>query len=162
MEEIIRSWILGLGGAAALGAIAVAVTPAGPVRSVTRMLCGVILALALVSPVLDLNMDAYSLGLAAYREQAGELTGAWAETEDRLNRTIIEEECAAYIWDKAQELGVQAGRVRITAKWGDGCWVPWEAQMEFSGTDDQKIALSAVLEAELGIPAKRQYWNEND
>jgi len=160
MTETIRNWILSLGGAAVLGALALAITPEGPVRSVVRMLCGVVMALALISPLLRMDMDTYSLSLAEYREKVAGLTGSLEDTRDRLRRTIIEEECAAYIWDKAQELGIQAGQAEVAVKWGDDCWVPWEAHMRFAVSGSQRSALSYILEAELGIPAERQYWNE--
>ena len=162
MAEVLHSWIMGLFGAALLGALAMAITPEGPVRTVLRTLCGIVLALALVSPLLKLDMENYSLNMARYREESARLTEALAETENRLSRAIIQEECAAYIWDKAQNLGLSPDVVEVVAKWGGDCWIPDEAYVEASGTQEQRRALAGVLEAELGITAERQHWNEDD
>ena len=161
MTELMRSWILDLCGAAVLSALALALTPEGPVRTVLRTLCGVVLAMVLVSPALKLDMEGYALNMARHREEAVRLTDALGETGHRLGRAIIQEECAAYIWDKAESLGLDTARVEVVAKWGGDCWIPDEAYGELSGAQERMRALTDAVEAELGIPAERQHWNES-
>jgi stage III sporulation protein AF len=152
---------MGLAGAAVLCGIATTLTPPGPVRRVTRMICGAAMALALISPVAKLDMDVYARSMTDYRTELEEITGAVEESSDRLSRAIIQEELAAYILDKARVLGFDAGQVEITVKWGGDCLVSDEAYLKIPGTGSQRNALSAVLEAELGITAERQHWNED-
>jgi len=160
MTEILHDWILGLSAAAVVAAVAVLLTPKGPVERVTRLVCGIMLAAVLVSPIAELDPDILALSLAEYREAAADMTDSLEDTTERLNRKYIEEECAAYILDEARALGMEDGQVEVSAKWGDGCWVPWEADLSLSGTNIQKNELRGIIEAELGIPAERQNWND--
>ena len=77
-----------------------------------------------------------------------------------INQTIIERECAAYILDKADALGLAVSSAAVTARWSEeGFWYPWESRAACSESDRE--TLSAVIEAELGIPAERQSWEES-
>lgn len=164
MIDMIRGWLLGIVGAAILSAIAMSLTPKGRVRDVTRLVCGIVMALSLIQPVLKLDFDAYSLNLSEYRGAADSITDSIQENNDRLSRLIIEEECAAYILDKAQVLGLTAVTASVTAKWGDeGCWYPYEAMLDIQGAQSDKDRLAAIIESELGIPRERQSWStENE
>ena len=161
MTEFFRSWILGLTGAAAFCALCSAVTPDGSVKKVQKLLCGVVMTLALVSPLMGMDMSAYSLNLARCRQQAEEISASAQEISDSLSRTFIEERCAAYILDKARLLGLEPAGVKVTVQWsGEGVWYPVEAEIEVEY--DRK--LSEKIEEELGISAQNQHWriNEND
>ncbi|MDO4750219.1 MAG: hypothetical protein Q4A39_05185 [Eubacteriales bacterium] len=161
MENLWRAWISGLSGAAVLGAVCVLLTSTGPVRSVTKMMSGTVLALAFLSPLVKLDMETFSLSTAQYREEAAVLTEEARELQERLSRIIIQEEYAAYIWDKAQSLGLTSGQAEVMVRWGGDCWVPDEVMLTFSGSEDKRNALANLVEAELGIPKERQYWNES-
>lgn len=161
MTQVLRDWILGLAGAAVFCALCSAVTPEGGVRRVQKLLCGVVMALALISPLEELDMGGYSLELARCRQQAEEIAASAQEISDSLSRTFIEQRCAAYILDKARLSGFEPGEVRVRAQWSsEGVWYPVEAQIE--AEYDQR--LSEKIEEELGIPAHSQHWgiNEND
>ena len=161
MTEILRNWILGLAGAAVFCVLCSAVTPDGSVKRVQKMLCGVVMTLALLSPIKGLDMSGYSLNLARCRQQAEEIGATAQEISDSLSRTFIEERCAAYILDKARLLGSEPGAVRVTARWSsEGVWYPAEAEIE--AQYDRR--LSDKIEEELGITAQNQHWsiNEND
>lgn len=157
MTEWLRQWIIGLCAASVITACAQSITPGGAVKKVLRLICGLVLTLVLVAPLGELDMDSYALSLASYRSRVAALTEELDETEKRLDRLYIEEGCAAYILDEAHALGLE-GRVEVSAKWRDDCWVPWEASLHMSGTEEQHRRLAARLTAELGIVEERQYW----
>ena len=75
-----------------------------------------------------------------------------------LERTYIEEQCAAYILAKAGQVGAEVESVSVRAQWDDGAlvWYPREAVM----TGRYSEALARAVEAELGIPPERQSWRE--
>ena len=99
-------------------------------------------------------------GVQANPEAARAVAEGAGEEADRLNRTIIERECAAYILDKADALGLAVSSAAVTARWSEeGFWYPWESRAACSESDRE--TLSAVIEAELGIPAERQSWEES-
>ena len=118
------------------------------------------MAAALLSPALGLDMQALPEAVARYGEAARSVAGEAGQEADRLNRTIIERECAAYILDKADALGLAVSSAAVTARWSEeGFWYPWESRAACSESDRE--TLSAVIEAELGIPAERQSWEES-
>ena len=61
---LLRQWVLGVAGAAVFCAIAQELTPKGRMKSVQRILCGIVMALALVRPLLGLDLERYSISLA--------------------------------------------------------------------------------------------------
>ncbi len=160
MMDAVRQWVLGLCGAAALCALALTLCPEGRVRKVLRCVCGAVMALQLLYPITGFDMDFYSSSAALYRQRAAEAAGSATAEADRLSRTIIEDECAAYILDKADELSCPLTGAEVSAVWStDGYWYPWEATLR-GGQGEGKAALARLIEAELGVPAERQHWEE--
>ena len=104
MIELIRNWVLALTGAAAFCAVATELTPKGPVKSVVRTVCEVVMAAALLSPLMEFDFPAYALNLARYRDGAAALTASGRETGAELNRRVIEQRLSAYILDKARRI----------------------------------------------------------
>ena len=161
MRELLREWVLSAAGAALLSALALTLTPEGRVRRVVRLLSGVVLALALVRPLAEFDFESYAASLAVGRAAAETAAGGWEETGRQLERSLIEAECAAYISDRAAELGLRPGAVSVTAKWGDAlCWYPYEATLQAAADGPARLALAQRIEAELGIPAGRLHWED--
>jgi len=156
-----RSWILGLTAASLLTAAVKVLTPEGGVKRVTEFVCGVMLCAVLLSPLGEADRDVFSAALAEYRRTAAELTEDVEGQEKELMRTFIQDRSAAYIVDEARRLGLPEIRASVRVKWGDECWVPWEAAIRGTLTAGERQKLSAVLEAELGIPGERQEWDED-
>ncbi len=153
-----RQWIEAVTAASALAAIAMALTPRGRVRQVTRLACGVICALAVLSPVAKLDVDGLAEGMAAYRRQADEIVTQAEEEAKYMDRTYIQERCEAYISGKAAWAG-DPPQVQVTAQWDEEelIWVPWSVTVDAAYDG----ALSAAIEGELGIPASRQQWRSD-
>ena len=159
MNELLRTWVLSLTGAALLCAFALALTPTGKVQRVVRLLCGVVMAIAMISPLRDFDFETYSMSLSSYRAAATAASAGLQETNDRLSRTIIEQECAAYIWDKAQSLGITPEEVTVTAKWGEAqCWYPHEATIRARASEGLRARLAETVQTDLGIPLQRLSW----
>lgn len=156
MIEFIRNWILGLTGAATVCAVATLLTPRGPVKGVTRTVCGIVMAAALLSPLIGFDFPAYSLNLSEYRARGDALIGQAEEISGTLSRRSIEAELEAYILDKAQTLGAAVAAAKVTVEWStEGYWYPVAAELE--GSYD--AALSALIEGELGVAREAQTWN---
>lgn len=160
MIAILKEWTMSLIGASIIAAIALTLTPRGRVYGIVRMLCGVVMVIALISPLIDFNLEAYGAGLSQYKEHMYLLENNMDETSERLNRTIIEEECAAYILDKAQVMDLTV-TVTVTAKWGDeGYFIPHEVYI-ISDTPENSRLLS-VIEADLGVPRVNIHWSTSE
>lgn len=161
MKAAVSEWIRTVAGTSLLCCCAMYLCPKGRVRDALRVVCGVVLALALISPVEEFDFRSYSESLAVYRAQAEDINAMADEAYSSLTRSVIEQEYAAYISDKAAEQGLALSSVTVGVEWGgDGVWYPLEAYI--SGTEQAKAALMPVIERELGIPEERQYWNNDE
>lgn len=159
MAEALHTWIVSIISCAVFCAVIIAVTPKGRVFNALKLLCGLVMIFAIISPLANLDFSEYSKSLKKYSDRADELTASANEYEDKLNRTFIEESCAAYILDKAENYGAHPDSVAVSADWSmDGYWYPVSADINCSCTDEQRSRLSASIEAELGIAKERQTW----
>lgn len=164
MTEAIRDWILQLTGTALLSAVALAVTPQGKVRRVVTIVCGFAVLAALLRLGGGFDYTAFSQSLARQRSQVEAYTENFAEENKKLTRQLIEEECAAYILDKGDSLGIAGLEVRVWAVWSEeGYWYPSQAALSAPQVEEtQKKDLSAYIESELGIPAAMQEWSTDN
>ena len=82
---------------------------------------------------------------------------------DSMSRTVIEQECEAYIMDKAEAMGITVDTVKVRAFWNsEGVWVPESAEIRSACTERERKRLSDVIFADLGIPAEKQEWSGNE
>lgn len=156
-----RQWIASIAAASLLASVAMALTPKGRVRQVTKLTCGLMCALAVAGPLVQLDFQSLAASIAAYEKRAEEITSQGTEEGKMLERTYIEERCAAYILGKATEADkVAADGVTVTARWDedDLVWYPWEVTVNAPYSS----RLSAAIEGELGIPGERQSWRGDD
>lgn len=160
MMGLVRQWLLGVTCTAMVLALAQALAPEGSVKKVCRLAGGLALLLAAVSPLLSLEDGAVSRILEDYRAAVGQCEDGLAEQTDLFYRSIIEEETAAYIVDKAEEMGIICQAEVTFAYDEDGTPYPWEIAAWGTWTQEGRDRLSAVLEQELGVPASRQYYRE--
>ena len=159
MLELLRSWILGLAGAAVFCAIVTELCPKGAVKSVVKSLCGMVMALALLSPLGKLDAGDYSLNMAAYRLKGQEIVEGGKDLADSYSRTIIEDECRAYILDKAAALGLSVADASVGLKWSsEGLWYPVECEVKHGYNE----ALASAIASELGIPREKQKWSGDE
>ena len=102
----VRSWLLAVIAVSLMCAAAEALMPPGPGRRVGRLVCGLALLSAVLSPLAGLDLDGGQQWLEDYLSS---LDGRTAELEETVNsqmKGIIEGEYAAYIVDKAARLGL--------------------------------------------------------
>ncbi|MGI6013391.1 MAG: hypothetical protein ACOX7K_03790 [Oscillospiraceae bacterium] len=160
MTEVFRNWILSLTATALFCSIALAMAPKGRAGGVLRLVCGIALSLALIAPLIQLDLSAYTDSVTSFSQTYRDVTTRAEEQAESLYRGIIEEECAAYIWDKAERCGMVVTAVSVTAQWDDVTenWLPHTISIDVP-SDTDTAALSAAIETELGIPAERQEWN---
>jgi len=159
ITELLRKWILSLTGTALICAAALRLTPEGRVKRVVRLLCGVSMAAALLSPLMGTALETYPLELARYRAQAAAAAEEGTAIRAGLDRDIIEREMEAYILDKARSLGLELRGVHVALRWStEGVWLPESAEL----TGPYSARLAQLMEAELGIPRSAQNWSEHE
>lgn len=159
MLEMIRSWIMGIAGAALICAIASEITPSGSVKNVQKIICGIVMAIALIFPLMRFDFSAYSINVAKYRDKSSEITEQGKEISNRYQRSIIEESSAAYILDKAESLSLDITGATVSAAWStDGFWYLESATVYGA----YSASLSSYIESELGIEGGKQYWRNDE
>lgn len=157
MSEALSSWLRTLVGSAMFCAVALVICPKGRAKRVLNMVCGCVMAIALLSPVVQLDTAAVSRAVGRYRAAAEQVTADAEEAAGLYERRVIEGECETYISDRAASLGVELQEVRVNARWSkEGYWYPWECSIVSPAA--RSGALSDAIEAELGISPERQNW----
>lgn len=147
--EWLRSWLLSITCAAMIAAIADALCPQGFPRTLTRMAGGLLLLLAALSPIRSLDGDALAQSVARL--------GTWnaqAETgeQEELIKSIIAQETAAYISDKAAALGIQEAHVEVRCRLTeDGFPAPESVEVRGRGSQEAWSKLEAALEADFAL-----------
>ena len=143
--------------------IALGLMPEGGVKKAASIACTVVLVMTALLPLGTLDVSQYSLELAKYRGMGEQLEERGDAVRDSMSRTVIEQECEAYIMDKAEAMGITVDTVKVRAFWNsEGVWVPESAEIRSACTERERKRLSDVIFADLGIPAEKQEWSGNE
>lgn len=143
--------------------LALSLTPEGSVKRMTGLCCMLLLLISVLTAFRSFDYSSYSLELARYRELGHELAGGAEESSSRLERRLIEQECAAYILRQADSLGIKELSAAVKLRWdSSGVWVPESARMIGSCSADQRTRLQALIAADLGIDDLHQEWIVNE
>lgn len=152
-----KGYLFSLTAAALLSALVLALVPEGSVRRTVQLGCGLLLALTALSPLLKLDYDAIAKQIAEIRLDT-ETVRTGVEVQNReLQARIISEQAAAYIWDKADEMGVALEVEVETQDRGSGPY-PWRATLTGACGGEKRTALTQYIEENLAIPEARQVW----
>jgi stage III sporulation protein AF len=163
MSEVLRSWVIGIAGAAMVTAAAMTVTPEGRVKKVVSLICGLVTIIALLRPIGGLDSRNLLKSIEAYKQEATAFSAEIQSADENLTRRIIAEKSAAYILDKGESLGIGDLDVSVTTAWSeDGYWYPDGAVLKTSADNAARDQLSRSIETELGIPPEELIWSMND
>ena len=138
MMDAAREWLLGVTAAAILAALAEGLMQEGGPKRVGRLVCGLVLLAAVFRPAAELTLPAEG-GLSGYSAQ-------------------IEEQGAAYVMDKAAELGITC-QVRVTCTQEEaGVFLPWRCSVTGDLAQEEQEQLVREIQSDLDIPAQRQEY----
>ena len=155
MMDAIRSWLLSVTCAALLLALAGALMPKGLAQKVGKLTGGLVLFLAVVSPVAQVSDLDLAGWIGTCRAEAAMAAGQLEETDQELLESIIAEETAAYIERKASELGADCQALVVCQRSESGLPVPSGVTVLGELTEEQRAQLSRLIAADLAIPAER-------
>ena len=162
MMGAVRGWLLSVISGSLLCAVADALMPPGAVRRVGRLVCGLVLLGAILSPLASLDLEESQRWLEDYRSSIQIREAELGETVNSQIKVIIEQECAAYIVDKAAQLGLTC-RAKVECRQSeDGLYLPVRTEVDGSMTADVQSRLIRVIEEDLGVPAEAQIYVEED
>ena len=160
MTELVRQWLLGVACTALILAVADSLAPDGSVKKICRLAGGLALMLAAVSPLLRLEVGALGDMLEKYQAEVRGYEETLEAQNNLFYQTVIEESAAAYIVDKAEEMGISC-QAEVTFSYDEnGVPCPWEVTARGDWTDETREALERLLEDDLGVPTQRQHYEE--
>ena len=155
MTEALSRWILGVAAVSLLLSAAETLVVQEGQRRVLRLAGGLVLLAALLGPVSGLLAWAPELP-AGYGGELAALREEYAARQEAELSAVIAEETAAYISDKARELGLSC-EAEVELRTGeDGVALPWSVRLNVPYHEE----LSGWLSDRLEIPAQRQQWQE--
>lgn len=158
MMDWMRQWILGVTCAAVLCALLQAFLPKGGLEKAGRLVGALVLLIATVQPLAGLDYASLAETLAQYRLAQSDAAAEAAEMSGEVLKTIIEQQAAAYILDKAEELGFQCEADVVCADGESGVPYPASVRIVSSADEEQQRRLAQIIEADLGIPADSQSY----
>ncbi len=159
----VRSWLLAVIAVSLMCAAAEALMPPGLGRRVGKLVCGLALLSAVLSPLASLDLDSGRQWLEDY---LASLDGRTAELEETVNsqmKGIIEGEYAAYIVDKAAQLGLTCS-VRVECvRSEEGLYLPVRTEVSGALGEGERARLVQIIGEDLGVPEPEQrYIGEED
>ena len=153
----LREWLTSVVVVSVLLAVVQTLIPEGTIRKIGTFTGGLILLVTLLQPLLGVEFEDLELRLEQSRETVEQRQQELEQAGEREVAELIERQTAAYIWDKADALGLDLSAEVRVERGPDGIPLPVSATL--TGTYSE--ALSAYLERELGIPRERQVWHED-
>lgn len=160
MIELVRQWLLGVTCTALVLAAVNGLAPEGSAKKVCRLAGGLALLVAAVGPVLQMKGGNLSKMVLEYQVTVQDYENELEEKNVLLYQSIIEEAAAAYIVDKAEEVGILC-QAEVTFSCGeDGIPYPWEVTAWGVWTEEHRGWLSRLVEDDLGVPEQRQHYEE--
>ena len=123
-----------------------------------RLVGGLLMALAILRPLAGGAWEGLELETEGIKLRGEELAGTYRKNQQETLSAIIAEKTEAYIWDKANQLGLDCTVSVSTAPGESGVPLPESAVIH--GTYSGELA--RCMEEEVGIPAEIQIWLEEE
>lgn len=157
MMELLRQWLMGITCAALVVTLAEHMTPRGSMKKIVGLVGGLVLLVAVLSPIMGLDYQRLSGELAGYRMEAAGYAEAMKSVNSDLTKSIIAQQSGAYIVDKATALGIKQCTALVICAVGAG-EIPVPVSVKITGefTAEQGAQLRRMIEADFAIPAAEQ------
>ena len=151
-----RTWLFGIVAASMALSILYALLPKGAILTAAKCAGSLILILVMLRPLVTLRLEDLAVSYDVWEERTAEQTEQL--TQDNLSsmEALIEEECSAYISEKAAQLGLTV-KAEVLCEVRDGVPFPAEVTLDIPYNE----MLSESIAADLDIPYEKQYWQEN-
>ena len=155
--SVFRTWLFGIVAAAMVLSILYALLPKGALLTVARCTGGLIMLLVVIRPLLALDLTGVHTDYEAWQRTIQQQTDDYADANRQEMAAIIQQETAAYISEKAAELGLTCSP-EVTCQLQDGVPFPVEVTMDIP----KNAALSRIIAEDLAIGTDCQHWRETE
>ena len=157
MTAGIRGYLLAVAAAGILVSLAAALLPKGAMHRTGQFVGSLVLVLAVLSPVAQLDLPDMAKAISRARMEAREAVTGVETGNQEILIAFIKEDCETYIWDKAVQMRLDV-EVEVTVE--DGVTYPYPTGVSITGSvpPAQQAVLSKWIEENLGIPEAQQEW----
>ena len=155
MSQAIGKYLLSVAASAMLLSLSQAMVPKGAVRRIAGFVGGLLVILAVLSPIVSIDPDELSQYISAFSIDTE--TGAIIDDREILSG-IIKDRCESYILDKAKELGAT---LEVSVDLCEDAHYPYPVSVVLTGqvTPEQKMRLTEEISLDMGISPQQQEWN---
>lgn len=133
-----------------------ALIPKGAILTAAKCAGSLILILVMLRPLVTLRLEDLAVSYDVWEERTTEQTKQLAQDNLREMEALIEEECSAYISEKAVQLGLTV-KAEVLCEVRDG--VPFPAEVTLDTPYNEM--LSDTIAADLDIPYDKQHWQKS-
>lgn len=155
--EWMKGWLFSVVCAAMVAAVADALSPKGLPKRLARYTGGLLVLLAVLGPVKQLDSNAIGDAMANWKGRYGEDAEVFAQQNTEAAKAIIEAQTAAYISDKAAGLGITQCRVEVRCRMTEeGFPAPETVRVEGCGDETAWQSLSRAITADFAIEREAQ------
>lgn len=155
--SVFRTWLFGIVAAAMALSILYALIPKGALLTIAKCTGGLVMLLVVLRPLLTLDMDSLRWQYEAWESAIQQQTEAYADANRQEMASIIQQETAAYISEKAAALGLTC-HPEVVCQERDGVPFPVEVTLDIP----RSPALAEVIGTDLGIGENCQHWQETE
>lgn len=155
--SIFRTWLFGIMAASMALSILYALVPKGALLTIAKCTGGLVLLLVLLRPLLTLAPGELHLQYEEWEQTIQQQTETYTAANQQEMETLIQEETAAYISEKAAQLGLTC-HPEVICQIRDGVPFPVEVTLDIP----KNTALSQVIKSDLGIDEAYQRWQETE
>lgn len=155
--DSIRAYILRIVAAALLCGICQSFSDGkSATGAIVRIVTGLLLAITVLSPAVDLRIDDYTGYLSGLQADADAMVSDGEQIGQRERSHIITQQCEAYILDKADSLDLTI-QVQVQLAEDDSLR-PDSVTLQGAASPYVKSVLGAYITESLGIPEDKQTW----
>lgn len=145
-------YLISIASVALLSVLAGSLIKSGALRSVVTFVCGLLVLLVVISPLMSIDPAALSVGLEQIMSMDETKETAFRDRFSAQVKRTTEE----YIATRGRELGCDL-RGEVTLDEGEYP-IPYSVVMTGKGTPHQIQSMTEYLTNALGIPPERQEW----
>lgn len=158
MIDGLRTWLISVTAASLLVAVLQAILPKGGIRTVGKMVGGLVLLLAVVQPILQIELDDVAIQWEVYQEELSQYSETLEGVDENLLEVLIAEQSSTYIQDKAVSQGIVCTVVVVTTPDEEGNPIPSHVTIMGDLTPQEQAWLTQEIVVNLGIAAQEQTY----
>ena len=150
MMDSVRNWILGVVAVGLLVSLCQSLTPEGKTQRVSRFCGGLLLFLAVVTPIVQWDITGTLQGFQDYCESLTASEEEVAQAGNTVLKEQVRQRTQQYLQAHAQQLGVEV-TVQVTCKTQEGIPVPDAVTVTGTLTNAQRQKLTQCIQDGFGL-----------